>query len=90
MDDALDRYRSLERKLAHVRWRHEGYESDEEDAILEEMDEIWLEMAELERDSVNSEGPKTFIQSGSRVVPVRRVADRYPLRESVRSLREVS
>ena len=49
MSDALSRYRSLERKLIHTRWMNLGYESAEEDVLLEDMDEVWCQLSEEER-----------------------------------------
>jgi len=41
MSESLEDYLRLRRHLAHVRWVHAGFESPEEDALLDEMDEAW-------------------------------------------------
>jgi len=64
MSDALLRYRSLERKLIHTRWINQGYESDEEEALLEDIDEVWWQLTDAERNMVNKERPKSLIRLG--------------------------
>ena len=64
MSDALSRYRSLERKLIHTRWMNLGYESAEEDVLLEDMDEVWCQLSEEERNMANKERPKSLIHNG--------------------------
>lgn len=50
--DPLKRYRQLEGRV-----RHEGRDSPEEDAILDEMDDVWWKLEESERQLLNDEGP---------------------------------
>jgi hypothetical protein len=57
--DLLD-YRQLERRLWMVRWRHEGEESPEEDAILDEMDEKWMNLTDAEQAALRLEGPRCW------------------------------
>ena len=64
MSDALLRYRSLERKLIHTRWINQGFESGEEDALLEGMDEVWWQLSDEKRDMLNKEPPKSLIRAG--------------------------
>src|ERR1035438_8138243 len=45
----LGHYRQLERRLWMTRWRRAGRESADEDAILDEMENIWLNLIEDER-----------------------------------------
>ena len=56
MTEELAQYRQLELRLWLTRWRHEGQESAEEDAILDEMDVIWRRLSENEQALLNREG----------------------------------
>lgn len=62
MSEAFERYRSLERDLIYIRWQHAGFESDEEDSILEDMDVVWYELSKAEQRLLYSEGPKPLIR----------------------------
>ena len=46
--------RCLEVKLAAVRETHRGSDSDEQDAILDEMDAAWWALTKPERDYINA------------------------------------
>lgn len=63
MNDAFSRYRELEEQLVRIRWMYQGMESDEEDAILEEMDEVWWRLTEEERQRLNEQKPESLILS---------------------------
>jgi hypothetical protein len=82
MSSAYEKYRELERRLAHVRWVNQGYDSPEEERIFEEMHNIWWEMTEQERTKINGEPPRTLIRKGRPQKPSHRVVDhdvrRYP------------
>jgi hypothetical protein len=52
-----------------VRWRHEGEESVEEDAILDEMESIWMNLTEDERALLNLEGPTCWPMDSSSSPP---------------------
>src|ERR1017187_2459961 len=54
----LTHYRQLERRLWMTRWRYEGQESPEEDAILNEMEGVWMNLNEGERALLRLEGPR--------------------------------
>ena len=41
MSERLDQYLQLRHQLVRLRWVRAGFESLEEDALLEEMDEAW-------------------------------------------------
>lgn len=41
MNDALQVYRDLDRKLTELRQKNNGHDSPEEDALLDEMDVAW-------------------------------------------------
>ena len=67
--DMVD-YRQLERRLWMVRWRHEGEESLEEDAILDEMEHTWLNLSEDERALLRLEGPRCWPTDSSSLPPL--------------------
>lgn len=56
----LVHYRQLERSLWMARWLHEGEESAEEDAILDEMENTWMDLTEDERGLLSREGPRCW------------------------------
>lgn len=60
MTDAMSRYRELERKLWVVRFRTGGKESVEEDNLLDQMDEVWSELDNAERQYLNQEGARCW------------------------------
>jgi hypothetical protein len=60
MSKDLEHYRQLEFRLWMARWRHEGEESAEEDGILDEMEDIWMNLVEDERDLLRREGPRCW------------------------------
>ena len=62
MSEAFERYRSLERDLIYIRWRHAGLESEEEDPVLDAMEEVWYELSENEQQLLYSEGTKSLIR----------------------------
>lgn len=57
MSKYLAHYRHLESCLRMARWAHHGEESPEEDAILDEMEDMWTKLNEGERSLLRSEGP---------------------------------
>jgi len=66
--DLMD-YRQLERRLWMVRWRHEGEESPEEDAILDEMEEKWMNLTDAEQAALRLEGPTCWPTDPSLLPP---------------------
>jgi len=58
------RYRDLSRKLVRMRRRKEGYESAEEDALLEEMERLWSKLTVEERDVLSHDTPKPLPARG--------------------------
>ena len=68
----LAHYRQLERRLWMARWRHEGEESVEEDAILDEMEDAWLNLTEDERTLLNLEGPTCWFMDSPSSLDQRR------------------
>ncbi|MCP3169385.1 hypothetical protein [Myxococcus qinghaiensis] len=52
---AFDRYRALLRKFENVRARHPEGGSPEEDALLDDLDDVWSEMSEGERAAASPE-----------------------------------
>ena len=69
MTKDLMHYRQLERRLWMVRWRHEGQESAEEDAILDRMENIWMNLIEDERSLLRLEGPRCWPTDSSALPP---------------------
>jgi len=63
-------YRQLERRLWMTRWKHDGRESAEEDAILDEMEETWMNLVEDERATLRLEGPRTWPLESSSLDPL--------------------
>ncbi len=55
MSEALTEYRKLLKKLSWIRWAHLGHNSEEEDAHLEAMDEVWWQLTDEEREMVSTE-----------------------------------
>lgn len=55
MSYALIRYRILEAELAVCRSKY-GTGSDKEDSLLDEMDDLWWELDDDERDMLRKEG----------------------------------
>jgi hypothetical protein len=48
MTAPLDQYLRLRAELARIRWAHAGFESPEEDALLDRMDEAWARLSEAD------------------------------------------
>lgn len=65
MSEAFKRYRSLERDLIYIRWQHAGFESEEEEPVLDAMEEVWYELSEEEQQLLYSEGTKSLIRDTS-------------------------
>lgn len=62
---AWHEYRRQERRLIHVRWRHRGLESEEEELILEAMTDAWVGLTDEERRELDSEPPRSLIRTSS-------------------------
>ena len=60
MTRELAQYRQLEGRLWMTRWRRQGAESAEEDAILDEMEHSWLSLSEEDRRLLSREGPRCW------------------------------
>ncbi len=69
MSEAFERYRSLEHDLIHIRWQHAGFDSEEEESILEDMDVVWYELSEEEQQLLYSEGAKSLIRDARATLP---------------------
>lgn len=65
MSEALVRYRSLEQDLIYIRWQHAGFESEEEETILDAMEKVWYELSEKEQQLLYSEGTQSLIRDSS-------------------------
>jgi hypothetical protein len=77
MTEVFAHYRQLERPLWMVRWRHEGEESVEEDAILDEMEDTWRNLTEDEQALLRLEGPRCW-PTDSSSLPPRLSESQYP------------
>lgn len=62
MSEALRRYQELEDELIAVRWRYAGNESDQEDRLLDEMDGVWWQLSESERDGLRGRPPRSRLR----------------------------
>lgn len=62
MSEASREYLELQKGLVRIRWMHQGTESPEEDALLDEMDAVWWQLTDEERHTVNSSEPKSLIR----------------------------
>jgi hypothetical protein len=62
MNEALRRYLELDDELVAVRWRYAGNESDEEDQLLDEMDGVWWQLSESERDELRGRPPRSLLR----------------------------
>ena len=65
MSKALDRYRELEEELIRIRWLHGGFDSDEEDRDIDEMDRLWWAMSEEERHMLEAEPRRSYIRDAA-------------------------
>ncbi len=57
MTAPLDQYLRLRAELARIRWAHAGFESPEEDALLDKMDEVWAALSEADLKALKSRPP---------------------------------
>ncbi len=60
----MDRYRKLEEQLVEIRARYDGKESDEEDALLEVIDDVYWELDDEDRRVIENEPPVSQIDTG--------------------------
>jgi len=74
LSESFEKYRRLQDKLIWIRWQHLGHESDEEDALLEEMDGVWWSLTGDERAVVSADqrgaSPIKDRPKGARLVDV--------------------
>lgn len=54
MSKELVRYQKLLKRLHDLRKKNKGKESEEEDNILEEMDTVWFEMSDKDRETLDA------------------------------------
>lgn len=69
MSKELAYYRHLEGRLWMTRWKYSANESAEEDAILDEMESIWLKLSDEEQTGLREEGPQCWPGEGA-LIPV--------------------
>lgn len=63
LDEPLAEYRRLAHELFVLRWSMGGRESDEEEELLEQLDEVWWRLSDEQRSTINAEPPKTLIKT---------------------------
>lgn len=54
MSEVLTQYRKFLDELKNIRQIHNGQESIEEDELLEQMDSLWRELTEKEKEEIQS------------------------------------
>lgn len=54
----ISQYKQLQQKLTNTRRINSGSESPEEDVLLEEMDDVWQQLTDVERQTISSEPPR--------------------------------
>jgi hypothetical protein len=69
MTKELSHYRQLERRLWMARWLRDGGESAEEDAMLDEMESVWLRLSDGEHDLLRREPPRCWPADPSSLPP---------------------
>jgi hypothetical protein len=62
MSEGLRRYQELEDELVAVRWRYAGNASDQEDRLLDEMNGVWGQLSESERDGLRGRPPRSQLR----------------------------
>jgi hypothetical protein len=80
MSEALATYRLLEGRLWMERLRHEGKETTEEDAILDQMESAWMALRDDERSLLRNEGPRCWPKDPSVWPPEHGYAQSLPER----------
>lgn len=70
MSKELKQYRQLEARLWMTRWKHEGQETAEEDEILDEMENTWVNLTDDERGLLRLEGPRCWPTDSSSLPPL--------------------
>jgi hypothetical protein len=61
--DAWTRYERLWSQLIRVRWIHAGFESPEEDELLEQMDETWLLLTPEEQTRISAQPSRSLLRT---------------------------
>lgn len=54
MNNVMEKYQAFQEKLAYLRWINLGRESAQEDALLEQMDDVWWELSSEEKNTLSS------------------------------------
>ena len=88
--EALKLHRSLEEELVYIRWLSRGLESEAEDPILDDMEEVWYELSEEEQDELNSEGTKSLIRGNDAKSSVRDWTDENTWQSSCNKIKVVA
>lgn len=61
---AVDRYREMVQQLAQLRDRNQGHDSEEEDALLDDMDVVWATLTPEERALFGTSSSNTGTKQG--------------------------
>jgi hypothetical protein len=62
-------YRELVKRLFSVRDKYDWEDSDEEDALLDDLDDVWRKLSDAERDIINKGPLKLLIEEGIATTP---------------------
>ena len=63
MSEAFRWTKKLELELEHVRWRHAGLDSAEEARLLDQLDALWWQMTDEERQTIDAMPSRSLIRS---------------------------
>jgi hypothetical protein len=69
MTSGWPHYRQLERRLWMARFGNEGRESAEENVILDQMEDVWINLSEEEQAVLRLEGPRCWPMDPSSLAP---------------------
>ena len=65
MSPGYDEFRRHEEALIRLRQRNQGRDSREEDALLEIMDAAWWQLTDAERQEIDAEVPRSWIEGAA-------------------------
>jgi hypothetical protein len=75
MNPQFLRYRELEQQLCLVRWINQGLESESEDALLDQMEDLWWKLDPSERKILDQEPDRSLITDSPPQTPPRKAVD---------------
>lgn len=65
MTQGIKDYLQLELRLAHIRWIHGGLESEQEHAVIDQMEQLWWKLTQEEQTHLNNEAAPYHLISDS-------------------------